>query len=191
MVSLCLHVAAGEQDAARRAIDECRFGEAVFLRLGLLLPPVTVRGDAALPAGCHVLYVDGERSAVAQGAVVDGLWKIVRSRAADLLDDEATRVLLDLLHDSHPVLVDAARARFDLSFLRRRLQALLAEGIAISDLRCILEALLLVRGYQAAPPGTDEGALVLSETNCDREVRTALRHAIVSRLATGDASRCT
>lgn len=185
MMSLRLHVAAGEQDAARRAIGEHGFEERVLLRHGLLLPTVIVHGDAALPSGCHVLCIDGARGTVGQGPLLDGLWQAVEARAADLLDDAATRVLLDLLHDSHPVLVEAARARFDLSFVRRRLQALLAEGIAIVDLRTILEALLLVRGYQAAPPTADETALAPGEATFDREVRSALRHAIVSPLTTG------
>ncbi len=178
MVSLGVLVAAGEQDAAQRALAAPAFERSVLLSQGLPLPPVTVQGDAALRAGHVVACINGERGGVEEGPVVDSLWRAIRSRGAALLDDEATRTLLDLLHDSHPVTVDAARARFDLPFLRRRLQALLAEGIAINDLRGILESLLILRGYQIAPPAADERALVLSEAAYDREVRAGLRHVI-------------
>lgn len=180
MVSLGVLVAAGAQDAARRALTEEQFEARVLWRLGLPLPPVAVHGDAGLPDGGVVVSVNGEPGAVETGGLIDHLWRTVTRRGADLVDDRATRCLLDLLHEVQPDLVQAACVRFEVGFIRRRLQAFLAEGLPITDLRGLLEALLLVRGLQAVPPGADEAALALSEAGYDRELRAGMRHLISS-----------
>ncbi len=70
------------------------------------------------------------------------LMETIRSHAADLLNRQNVRELLDGLRETHPALVDdIVPNKLTLGVLHRVLQRLLREGIPIRDLVTILESL--------------------------------------------------
>jgi type III secretion protein V len=105
------------------------------------------------------------------------LGRVLRLRAAELVGIQETRDLLDQLQRSHPALVkEVVPARVSLPVLARVLQALLAEGVSIRDLRGVLRVL-------AEPGELPRDPLLLAE-----RVRRGLGRAICHRHARADGS---
>jgi flagellar biosynthesis component FlhA len=176
-----LDPAVGVAEALLPALDDTLFDE-----LGLLMPPLCCVLDSRLTPGRFQLRLNGLHWPEQSGdgaARVQALRTVVQAEAKHLLDADAVRCLLDLLHEAHPALVEATRQRFDLPLLTDLLCTLLGDAVPIRDLRAILEALLAVRGHQSPPAGADEASLRLDAAGYEREIRNALRHAICAPLS--------
>ncbi len=180
MVSFAVFVDPADLVEAVGAIGEGAFADTVFCHVGVPLPDPVVTVDPRLAPGHVAVAVDGRRGPVQLNHAGAALWATVQALGAALVDDDTAQLMLDLLHDRHPALVASAEACFTTPFLRARLQALLAEGVPVVDLRRILEALLDVLGRVQVPPGADPDAWQPGPAVFDREVRIALREAIVT-----------
>ncbi|HYE78146.1 MAG TPA: flagellar biosynthesis protein FlhA [bacterium] len=135
--------------------------------------------------GLPALWVaEGQRSTaeMAGYTVVDPtsvitthLTEVIRGRAAELLDREAVKALLDKLKDRSPVVVnELIPGVMGMGEIQRVLRRLLEEGVSIRDLGGILEALA-----DAAPLSKDPDYLV-------EQVRLALARQITQALDNGD-----
>jgi flagellar biosynthesis protein FlhA len=142
------------------------------------LPGVATRDPAfGLPA----VWIDGELRDQAQAmgyTVVDPgtviathLNHLVTQHAAELLGRQETQALLDHLGKSAPKLVeDLVPKLLSLSIVQKVLQNLLIEGVAIRDMRSIIDTLL-----EEAPRVQDPGELTAL-------VRVALGRSIVQQI---------
>ncbi|MBT9539341.1 flagellar biosynthesis protein FlhA [Thiobacillus sp.] len=142
------------------------------------LPGVATRDPAfGLPA----VWIDGELRDQAQAmgyTVVDPgtviathLNHLVTQHAAELLGRQETQALLDHLGKSAPKLVeDLVPKLLSISIVQKVLQNLLIEGVAIRDMRSIIDTLL-----EEAPRVQDPGELTAL-------VRVALGRSIVQQI---------
>ncbi|WP_310446351.1 flagellar biosynthesis protein FlhA [Thiobacillus sp.] len=142
------------------------------------LPGVATRDPAfGLPA----VWIDGELRDQAQAmgyTVVDPgtviathLNHLVTQHAAELLGRQETQALLDHLGKSAPKLVeDLVPKLLSISIVQKVLQNLLVEGVAIRDMRSIIDTLL-----EEAPRVQDPGELTAL-------VRVALGRSIVQQI---------
>jgi hypothetical protein len=148
----------------------------LFRRIGLLVPPATQAVDPALAPGWFRVRLNDLRWPAERGdadARAQRACELATAHAAHLLTPAAVSCLLDLLHDEHPVLVDTVHQRVELPLLTALLRTLLADRVPITDLRAILEAMLLAHGMQSVP-------VPLTLADYKREARHALRHAIAA-----------
>jgi type III secretion protein V len=109
-----------------------------------------VAGDAPLLARCRELG----KTEGAGGVIAFGLRERMCAEAANLLTVESVECLLDVLHETDGVLVDAAADRFDHAVLAWILRDLVASGVPVRDLRGILEALMSIEGSRARADGS-------------------------------------
>jgi flagellar biosynthesis protein FlhA len=110
----------------------------------------------------------------ASTVVATHLNHVILSHAADLLGRQETQALLDHIARESPKLVeDLVPKQLPLSTLQRTLQNLLEEGVAIRDMRSIVEALA-----ESAPRTQDAHELTA-------QVRIALGRSIVQSLFPG------
>lgn len=117
-----------------------------------------------------------EHVALANSTVVDRssvvtthMAEIVRVHAAQLLGREDVKMLVDMVKQSHPVVVDELTPQpLSLGEVQRALQALLSERVCIRDLVRIFEAMSMRAKISPDPEGLVEAA------------RTALGPAIAS-----------
>jgi type III secretion protein V len=159
--------------------------EAVFLEVGVPLPPLRVRVQQAL-APRHAVVSLFEVPArvlsfphdLPDDAVVETVraatTALVRTRAADYVGISETQQLLDELEQLAPALVRQVVPKpVTLGLLSDVLRRLAEEGVSIRDLRAILEALATVAA-------TEKDPLALAEF-----VRSQLRRAITFHLTDG------
>ncbi len=129
------------------------------IRVGCYAAVPPARGSAALPGtpvthpayGRPVWWIADEDLAHAerlgyavaepQALIAGHLRRVIRRRAADLLDRETVRALLEEARAAHPTAVQEATAALSVGRIRQVLQALLAERVSIRDLASILETL--------------------------------------------------
>lgn len=129
------------------------------IRVGCYAAVPPARGSAALPGtpvthpayGRPVWWIADEDVAHAerlgyavvepQALIAGHLRRVIRRRAADLLDRETVRALLEGVRAAHPTAVREATAALSIGRIRQVLQALLAEQVSIRDLASILETL--------------------------------------------------
>jgi len=135
------------------------------------LPAVWI--DASAREQAHAL---GYTVVDASTVVATHLNHVILSHAAELLGRQETQALLDHIAKDSPKLVeDLVPKQLALSTLQRVLQSLLEEGVAIRDMRTIVEALA-----EHAPRTQDAHDLTA-------QVRIALGRAIVQSLFPGGA----
>ncbi len=85
-------------------------------------------------------------------AIATHLNKVLRENAADLLSHDETQQLLDKLAQKSPKLVeDLVPGKMALGVITRTLQNLLTEGVAIRDMRTVVEALSEAAGKTQDP----------------------------------------
>lgn len=129
------------------------------IRVGCYAAVPPARGSAALPGtpvthpayGRPVWWIADEDLAHAerlgyavaepQALIAGHLRRVIGRRAADLLDRETVRALLEGVRAAHPTAVREATAALSVGRIRQVLQALLAEQVSIRDLASILETL--------------------------------------------------
>src|SRR5204863_8201233 len=70
----------------------------------------------------------------------------IRSKATEFQTLQSTQFSVEALRPFYPYLIEAARARFSMEEIWRVLTDLLDEGIAIRDLRTILETMVSING---------------------------------------------
>src|SRR6185436_6975830 len=100
------------------------------------------------------------------------LAEIIKRNAPELLGRQETRVLLDLLAESHPRTVEEATPKvLSLGEVQRVLQNLLRERVPIRDLATVLEAI------------TDAGSLTHDVNALTEAARAALARTICAGLA--------
>jgi flagellar biosynthesis protein FlhA len=135
------------------------------------LPAVWI--DASAREQAHAL---GYTVVDASTVVATHLNHVILSHAAELLGRQETQALLDHIAKDSPKLVeDLVPKQLTLSTLQRVLQSLLEEGVAIRDMRTIVETLA-----EHAPRTQDAQDLTA-------QVRIALGRAIVQSLFPGAA----
>ena len=114
--------------------------------IGMVLPTVRVRDNLDL---AHDEYrVKLSEMTVATGktdsseALADRLYHTIERHAAEILNRDATRFLLDQVKQKHPVVVEEiVNRKVSLAEIQQTLQLLLREGLPIRQLTLILEAL--------------------------------------------------
>ena len=112
--------------------------------------PTELREHVAL-ANCTVV----DRSSV----ITTHMAEVVRVHAAQLLGREDVKMLVDMVKQSHPVVVDELTpAPLSLGEIQRTLQALLAERVCIRDLVRIFEAMSMRAKAGPDPEGLVEAA---------------------------------
>src|SRR5262249_15109529 len=80
------------------------------------------------------------------GYTILALSAVLRRSAAAFVTRYLVWYFLNLLDQARPVLVNEARARFDIDVLVRTLRGLVDEEISIRDLSSLLETMLSVQG---------------------------------------------
>jgi type III secretion protein V len=162
-----------------------RIRERIFFELGVPLPAARVRVVDSLPERHIVLSlfeIPAEVMAVkpditdvqALADLESRAMGLLRARAADFMGIAETQLLLDQLEQIAPALVRQTIPKpVTLALLADVLRRLVEEGVAIRDLRTVLEALSMVAA-------TEKDPLNLAEF-----VRSQLRRATTYRLTGG------
>ncbi len=73
----------------------------------------------------------------------------IRTHAAQLVNLQETKALLDTMRKTHPLVVEMAELRIGIMLIWEVLQGLLAEGVSIRDLELVLNAMLRSGVYTA------------------------------------------
>jgi hypothetical protein len=134
----------------------------LFDELGVILPPVRGGLDPGLEAGevrAHlndvrwprmlpVMPGAGDKEAVEVWSRV--LERTLRRHAGLFVTGATLRYGLSWLRDTSPGLVESVQSRFSMTRLTRILGGLVADGVAIKDLKSVLEALLSVNATTSA-----------------------------------------
>ncbi len=145
---LALSVAPGHQsevDNGQILQAVTRVREQVTQRLGIPFPGVHLRIDATLPENHFALHFNDVPVTRGQGncdQIKIALAVIMRKHAADFLGLQETRDLLNEAQRSFPDLVAEALKVVPAPRLMQVLKSLIKEGIAIRNLRDILQALI-------------------------------------------------
>ena len=111
------------------------------------VPHIRVCDNLRLAPSEYVLKIRGIEAGRGRGrignshALVARLGALLRGRAAELLGRDQVRSLLDRLRPDYPTTVEEVTAALSIGEIRRVLQGLLAELVAIRDLPAILETL--------------------------------------------------
>jgi type III secretion protein V len=162
-----------------------RIRERIFAELGVPLPASRVRVIDTLPERhivislfeipARVLAIPSDATlAEAMAELESAALALLRARAADFIGMAETQLLLDQLEQIAPALIRQTVPKpVTLALLTDVLRRLVEEGIAIRDLRTILEALSMVAA-------TEKDPLHLAEF-----VRSQLRRATTYRLTAG------
>ena len=114
---------------------------------GVPVPHIRVCDNLQLAPSEYVLKIRGIEAGRGRGrigsshALVARLGALLRGHAAELLGRDQVRSLLDRLRADYPTTVEEATAELSIGEIRRVLQGLLAEQVAIRDLPAILETL--------------------------------------------------
>lgn len=114
---------------------------------GVPVPRIRVCDNLKLGPSEYVLKIRGVEAGRGRGrigsnhALVAKLGALLRQHAAELLGRDQVRSLLDRLRADYPTTVEEATAAMSTGEIRRVLQGLLAEQVAIRDLPAILETL--------------------------------------------------
>ena len=114
---------------------------------GVPVPRIRVCDNLQLAPSEYVLKIRGVEAGRGRGrigsnhALVARLGALLREHAAELLGRDQVRSLLDRLRADYPTTVEEATAAMSIGEIRRVLQGLLAEQVAIRDLPAILETL--------------------------------------------------
>ena len=114
---------------------------------GLPVPHIRIRDNLQLAPSEYVLKIRGIEACRGRGRLgrshdlVAWLGALLRGHAAELLGRDQVRSLLDRLREDYPTTVEEVTAELSLGEIRRVLQGLLAEQVAIRDLPAILETL--------------------------------------------------
>ena len=114
---------------------------------GVPIPHIRVCDNLQLAPSEYVLKIRGVEAGRGRGrvgsnhALVARLGALLRERAAELLGRDQVRSLLDRLRADYPTTVEEVTAALSIGEIRRVLQGLLAEQVAIRDLPAILETL--------------------------------------------------
>ena len=114
---------------------------------GVPVPHIRVCDNLQLAPSEYVLKIRGLEAGRGRGgigsnhALVARLGALLRRHAAELLGRDQVRSLLDRLRADYPTTVEEVTAALSLGEIRRVLQRLLAEQVAIRDLPAILETL--------------------------------------------------
>jgi type III secretion protein V len=189
-----------------------RIRERIFFELGVPLPAARVRVAESLPERHIVLSLfeipaqvmavkpdvsDVEALAELESTAIG----LLRARAADFMGIAETQLLLDQLEQIAPALVRQTIPKpVTLALLADVLRRLVEEGVAIRDLRTVLEALSMVAATEKDPLNLAEfvrsqlrrattyrltgGRRELSVCLLDGSIEEAVRHAI-TRTASG------
>ena len=114
---------------------------------GVPVPHLRVADNLQLAPAEYVLKIRGREVGRGRGrmgnaaALVARLGELLREHAAELLGRDQVRSLLDRLRADYPVTVEEATGTLSVGEIRRVLQGLLAQRVAIRDLPAILESL--------------------------------------------------
>ena len=114
---------------------------------GVPVPHVRVCDNLQLAPSEYVLKIRGIEAGRGRGrigsnhALVARLGALLQAHAAELLGRDQVRALLDRLRTDYPTTVEEVTAALSIGEIRRVLQGLLAERVAIRDLPAILETL--------------------------------------------------
>ena len=114
---------------------------------GLPVPHIRICDNLQLAPSEYVLKIRGIEAGRGRGRIgschdlVARLGALLRGHAAELLGRDQVRSLLDRLRADYPTTVEEVTAELSLGEIRRVLQGLLAEQVAIRDLPAILETL--------------------------------------------------
>ncbi len=114
---------------------------------GVPVPHVRVCDNLQLAPSEYLLKIRGIEAGRGRGrigsndALVARLGALLRGHAAELLGRDQVRSLLDRLRADYPTTVEEVTAVLSIGEIRRVLQGLLAEQVAIRDLPAILETL--------------------------------------------------
>ena len=168
--------AGAEDGGVLHAVELPRVQAELFADLGIPLPTVRVRTDAALPAGGYRVLLSGlpleigsapQTAADTAPALARAVAACARRAAPDLVGIQETQALLDALERTHPALVREVVPRAaTLQLVADVLRRLVDEGVSVRDLRGILQALA------DAPTGERDGAALTER------VRAALRRQL-------------
>ncbi|MEC7500086.1 MAG: flagellar biosynthesis protein FlhA [Planctomycetota bacterium] len=123
-----------------------RIRNRIATEIGMVLPTVRVRDNLDL---AHDEYrVKLSEMTVATGktnsseALSDHLYRTIERHAAEILNRDSTRFLLDQVKQKHPVVVEEiVNRKVSLAEIQQTMQLLLREGLPIRQLTLILEAL--------------------------------------------------
>lgn len=150
-----LGLPAGRNGAHGSSADDPALADAIalmrdtlFHELGLLLPEVTLRTQASLPAGRAELRI-GEAAPQSlagepTGVLVDQLAAALRACADRFQTPACTQHMLDGLQPAFAELVERTVERFSIGRLTQILRHLLADQVSVRDLPGLLNALLCV-----------------------------------------------
>ena len=114
---------------------------------GVPVPHIRVCDNLQLAPSEYLLKIRGIEAGRGRGrmggnhAMVARLGTLLRGHAAELLGRDQVRSLLERLRVDYPTTVEEVTAAFSIGEIRRVLQGLLAEQVAIRDLPAILETL--------------------------------------------------
>jgi flagellar biosynthesis protein FlhA len=112
---------------------------------GLPVPHIRICDNLQLAPSEYVLKIRGVEAGRGRiGSDEDLVARLgaqLRGHAAELLGRDQVRSLLDRLRADYPTTVEEVTAELSLGEIRRVLQGLLAEQVAIRDLPAILETL--------------------------------------------------
>ena len=114
---------------------------------GVPVPHIRISDNLQLAPSEYVLKIRGLEAGRGRGgvgsnhALVARLGALLRGHAAELLGRDQVRSLLDRLRADYPTTVEEVTAALSIGEIRRVLQGLLAEQVAIRDLPAILETL--------------------------------------------------
>lgn len=114
---------------------------------GVPVPHIRVCDNLQLAPSEYVLKIRGIEAGRGRGrigssqALVARLGALLRGHAAELMGRDQVRSLLDRLRADCPTTVEEATAALSIGEIRRVLQGLLSEQVAIRDLPAILETL--------------------------------------------------
>ena len=144
---------------------------------GVPVPHVQVCDNLQLAPSEYVLKIRGIEAGRGRGgigsshALVARLGALLREHAAELLGREQVRSLLDRLRADCPTAVEEVTAALSIGEIRRVLQGLLTEQVAIRDLPAILETLA-----DWAPANRDPAFLV-QQVRCTLARQISLQDA--------------
>jgi flagellar biosynthesis protein FlhA len=124
-------LAVGEDDVLAKFLGEPGHEPIYGMQGKWILPSF---GEQAAQLGCFV--------AEPEALIVSHLMERIYGRLPELLTSQSVSTLLDELSEDQPALVKAVLARFSLAKIRKVLQMLLQEGIALVELSEILEGAL-------------------------------------------------
>jgi len=140
-------------------------------------PVSGARGWWIDPTMAEAVVTQGYAIRTASEALVASLRSVVDKHAPELLTRDATRKLLDQIHETAPALVDElVPAKLELGQVQQVLKRLLEEGVSIRNLPIILEALC------------DEATATSDPDRLTEEVRQRLARSLSAqyRDATGE-----